>query len=54
MYTDAKSFLGKIVKVKIIYEEPEEPLLKSKNEFDLLIITISDFSNPLPFYQTAG
>ena len=34
-------------KVNIIYEEPEEPVLVEKNEYDLLIITVSDFTNPL-------
>jgi len=33
--------------VKIIYEPPEQPLLENKNEYDLLIITISDFKRPL-------
>ncbi len=35
------------VTVKIIYEEPEEPLLENKNEYDLLIITVSDFKKSL-------
>jgi hypothetical protein len=34
-------------KVKIIYEEPEVSILQDKNEYDLLIITISDFVKPL-------
>lgn len=33
--------------VKIIYEEPDEPLLENKDEYDLLIITITDFKKPL-------
>ncbi len=33
--------------VKIIYETPKTPLLENKTEYDLLIITISDFKRPL-------
>ena len=34
-------------KVTIIYEQPDDPLLENKDEYDLLIITVSDFKKPL-------
>ena len=34
-------------KVTITYEQPDNPLLENKDEYDLLIITVSDFKKPL-------
>ena len=33
--------------VTIIYEQPDNPLLENKDEYDLLILTVSDFKKPL-------
>jgi len=37
----------KQVEVKVNYKEPDEPVLEDKNEYELLIITISDFKKSL-------
>jgi len=37
----------KQVEVKVNYKEPDEPVLKDKNEYDLLIITCPDFKKSL-------
>jgi len=37
----------KNMKVTVVYEPPEEPLFEEKDDFDLLIVTISDFKKPL-------
>ena len=37
----------KDIKLNIYYEEPERSLLHYKNDYDLLIVTIKDFTNPL-------
>ena len=33
--------------VHVYYQEPERELIESKNEYDLLIITVKDFKNPI-------
>ena len=35
------------IKFTVVYEEPDEPLLKGKGQQDLLIITVSDFKKSL-------
>jgi len=49
IYNPLKNEIGFIrnVKVNINYKEPEKPLLKDKNGYDLLIITPSEFQRTL-------